>query len=428
MDIEYCYQELQRMFRELKHSKIKTREVVSINQEFQSQISILAQVFDTMQEELKERERRNLAEYLQQRDPPSNLKAPLFNMKIDDSARVVEAELENVTDTHAIEEQETMQHIPGVADVMKKNAGYVAEMDELKLKLKLESKKQQDDENPFMGNSSSKNNAETNSISFKEVDIFSSPKLCKGRWGHLVEGSFRGKRLGVRVIYKESISRFSTDLIFRQIETLASLRHPNILLFMATAMDAPQGMLILTELCHHTLKQVYHEPGTSDMDRLPAMLDVALALNYLHLLRKPIVHNNLSSDCVAVEKITGQPWRAKLSDIGLAVPLMLLSGVDDRSSLYIPPMAMGVDKIAKPSTDVYSYGVLLSEAALNVLPDDARKMTSQLISRMKEKLPAVLCLTQACLSPVPEQRPAMGNLVVNFQNLVANKTKLTAMC
>ena len=77
--------------------------------------------------------------------------------------------------------------------------------------------------------------------------------------------------------------------------------------------------IIVTELMPTSLR---NELQKSPMARTQVMsigIDVATALNYLHLWKpQPILHRDVSSANVLLEQSTGCQWRAKVSDYGSA--------------------------------------------------------------------------------------------------------------
>ena len=345
--------------------------------------------------------------------------------KADSTNEQLKKEIEELKKAHSNEREETRKKINDIiAKVKEREMIIVSENEKLKTKLERSQKLMQDRANSLDAASSGVSKAvrvpESNIVSFMEVDL-AAVKFQEGKWGYSIEGVFRGKKVTAKYISKESLVRFSIDEIHKHITSVANLHHPNIVLFIAVAMDAPVGMMILTELQRCTLKQAYMI-GLLRSEKLPVMLDVALALNFLHLQSKPIVHDNLSSNTVVVEEAGNGKWRAKLLDIGVSTPSMVTSGPDERPPVYLAPenRELGLAKeFLPPSSDVYSYGILLSEVALNSLPDPTSDISDS-IGGLKETLPQVFCLIRACLSSNPEQRPAIGTMVTKIQNLVAN--------
>ena len=268
--------------------------------------------------------------------------------------------------------------------------------------------------------------SERNIINFMELQIMNASKLEKGCWGYSVEGILRGKEVVVRCVSKESMARFSIDQIHEQIKNMADIRHPNLVTFIGVVMDIPSGMIFITELLSYSLKQAY-EARLIKPDKLPVLFDIALALNFLHLQRNTLTHNNLSSCNIMVEEVAGNKWRAKLSNRSSKNPLMELSDLEERPFIYLPPESRSegkviphdINAVLSPSVDVYSYGVLLCEVTTNSLPESMEELLRLLLG-ITESLPQLFCLIKACLSSCPTQRPSMGTLVTKIKNLVVN--------
>lgn len=94
------------------------------------------------------------------------------------------------------------------------------------------------------------------------------------------------------------------------------LRHPNILLFMG-AVTSPQHLCIVTEFLPRG--SLFHvlQRNTTRLDwkrRLHVAMDIARGMNYLHHCNPPIVHRDLKSPNLLVDK----NWTVKVGDFGLS--------------------------------------------------------------------------------------------------------------
>ena len=427
-DLNSQNEEIQELRREIEQNEIEHK---TIQKESEMKIIQLLGFKETLS--IKNKELKQKIEDLQQQDPEA---VEVFHGHEEVDSKCLEEEIERLKSekdslvvAHAREKHDIVKKIAHIKDSMlKKNSAYEREIEDLKEQIKKISLHAQNNKPDSSVSVNSRNSSE-NIISSKEVKITGTIKIYEGSWGYLVEGNFRGSLVGVRMVSSRNIKRFSVAEVYQQVAALGSLRHPNIVLFVAAALDTPEGMLLVTESYTHTLKQVLLETYSAGINRLPAMLDVALALNYLHLQSKPVIHGNLSSSCVAIQEVPGQPWKAKLSDIGIAAPCAMLTRPEETSLVYKDPMES--DNIPNTrcslSTDIYSYGVLMSEASLAVELADVQTMNSLLISSVKEQFPAIFSLIQACISQVPEQRPTIEILASKLQNLVVNRIKLTAV-
>ncbi|KAL8480963.1 hypothetical protein ACS0TY_027476 [Phlomoides rotata] len=93
------------------------------------------------------------------------------------------------------------------------------------------------------------------------------------------------------------------------------LRHPNILLFMGVV-TSRQRLCIVTEfLPHGSLFRLLQRNATKLERRRRIMaLDIARGMSYLHRYNPPIIHRDLKSSNLLVDK----NWTVKVGDFGLS--------------------------------------------------------------------------------------------------------------
>ena len=104
--------------------------------------------------------------------------------------------------------------------------------------------------------------------------------------------------------------------------TMAQLRHPNLLQFIGAVLDHPSGNpMIITEIMDISLRGAYEKKQLSPVpvsNCLSIMRDVAVGLNYLHCLPDPIIHCDVSCANVLLESKGPGKWKTKISDFGSA--------------------------------------------------------------------------------------------------------------
>lgn len=96
------------------------------------------------------------------------------------------------------------------------------------------------------------------------------------------------------------------------------VRHPNVVLFMGAVTKRPHLSIVTEYLPRGSLFRLIHKPASGEIldprRRLRMTLDVAKGINYLHCLKPPIVHWDLKSPNLLVDK----NWTVKVCDFGLS--------------------------------------------------------------------------------------------------------------
>ena len=202
-------------------------------------------------------------------------------------------------------------------------------------------------------------------IQREEVEV-TEEVLGKGGWGEVKVGLFRGTRVAVKRLHQEIVSEFYLELFSREMDIASRVRHPNLLLFIgATKVGNP---IIVTELMPTSLRNELQKSPMTKPQVMSIGIDVASALNYLHLWKpQPILHRDISSANVLLEQSTVSQWRAKVSDYGSANLLDKVHTAAPGSPVYSAPEAT-TPSLHSPAMDVYSFGILLVEMSIGRFP------------------------------------------------------------
>ena len=152
-------------------------------------------------------------------------------------------------------------------------------------------------------------------IGREEVQL-TSKILGAGAWATVSEGIFRGSRVAVKKIHELIISQYNVRLFEREMTIASRCRHPNLLQFIGATRDNESPLFVM-EILDTSLRSILHERDLVPAEFTTISLDVARALNYLHLNRPPIIHRDLSSANVLLWQ-RGIHLRGKVSDYGTA--------------------------------------------------------------------------------------------------------------
>ena len=141
-------------------------------------------------------------------------------------------------------------------------------------------------------------------------------ELGRGGWAVVRVARFRKTRVAAKCLYGQIASNYNRLLFIREMNMAAQVRHPNLLQFIGATLRGE--LIILTELMPTTVQRqlenehlILFRPNQTKS----ISLDVARALNYLHLMQPtPTIHRDISSANVLLEPGPNSSWRAKVSD------------------------------------------------------------------------------------------------------------------
>ena len=233
--------------------------------------------------------------------------------------------------------------------------------------------------------------------------------LGNGGYGEVRVAQFRGLRVAAKSLHRVILSPYNRRIFSREMEIASKVRHPNLLQFIGATTEG--NPIILTELMPTSLRK---ELETGFPLPYPAILsislDVACALNYLHLFKPhPIIHRDISSGNVLLQPTThmGIGWRAKVSDYGSANLQNLIATTENPGNrVYSSPEA-GNPREHSPAMDVFSYGVLLIEMSICAIPQPGnRRQDINSIRRAGFK-----SLVQRCVMDNRKLRPKMSDII-----------------
>ena len=243
----------------------------------------------------------------------------------------------------------------------------------------------------------------------EEINL-TEEELGRGGWGVVRVATFRGARIAAKCLYGALNYGYWQNVFSREMNMAARIRHPNLLQFIGATLEGE--LIILTELMPTSLQAVLERAR----EPLPHQqistigLDVARALNYLHLMRPtPLIHRDVSSANVLLEPQPNDRWKAKLSDYGSVNLLENLRTVGPGSPVYAAPEA-NIPPLQSPKMDIFSFGVLLVEMCTARFPEVADR--ERLIRSIQQ--PDMVALIQRCLAEERDARPSASDIITEL--------------
>nr|KYP57880.1 Serine/threonine-protein kinase CTR1 [Cajanus cajan] len=269
---------------------------------------------------------------------------------------------------------------------------------------------------------------DTDSLDYEILweDLTIGEQIGQGSCGTVYHALWYGSDVAVKVFSKQE---YSDDVIlsFRQeVSVMKRLRHPNILLFMG-AVTSPQRLCIVTEfLPRGSLCRLLHR-NTSKLDwrrRVHMALDIARGVNYLHHSNPPIIHRDLKSSNLLVDR----NWTVKVGDFGLSRlkhETYLTTKTGRGTPQWMAPEVLR-NEPSDEKSDVYSFGVILWELATEKIPWDnlnsmqvigAVGFMNQRLEIPKEVDPRWASIIESCWHSDPACRPTFPELLERLREL-----------
>ncbi|KAK6913682.1 Serine-threonine/tyrosine-protein kinase, catalytic domain [Dillenia turbinata] len=257
-------------------------------------------------------------------------------------------------------------------------------------------------------------------------DLTIGEQIGQGSCGTVYHGLWYGSDVAVKVFSKQE---YSEDIIlsFRQeVSLMKRLRHPNVLLFMGAVMS-PQRLCIVTEFLPRGSLFRLLQRNTTRLDwrrRAHMALDIARGMNYLHHCNPPIIHRDLKSSNLLVDK----NWTVKVGDFGLSRlkrETYLTTKTGKGTPQWMAPEVLR-NEPSDEKSDVYSYGVILWELVTEKIPWDnlnsmqvigAVGFMNQRLDIPKDLDPQWTSIIESCWHNDPQCRPSFQELLDRLKDL-----------
>ncbi|XP_020218061.1 serine/threonine-protein kinase STY46 isoform X2 [Cajanus cajan] len=285
--------------------------------------------------------------------------------------------------------------------------------------------------------SSSKGDNESNSVLECEIhweDLQLREEIGQGSYAAVYHGIWNGSDVAVKVYFGNGYTENTLQDYRKEIDIMKRLRHPNVLLFMG-AVYSQERLAIVTELLPRgsLFKNLHSNNQTLDIRRrLRMALDVARGMNYLHHRNPPIVHRDLKSSNLLVDK----NWTVKVGDFGLSrlKDATLLTTKSGRGTpQWMSPEVLR-NEPSNEKSDVFSFGVILWELMTQSIP--WKNLNSLqvvgVVGFMDRRLdipegldPHIASIINDCWRSDPEQRPSFEELIQRMMFLVNRVTAVS---
>ena len=287
------------------------------------------------------------------------------------------------------------------------------------------------------------------------VEVQHAKTLGEGSYGVVYLSKYCGllcaaKKLKASMFPSGSTSLDQTSALilqsfYNECEKLCKVRHPNIVQLLGLYSDKDTHLpVIVMELMHESLSRLlYRTKSLPQCIEVNIAHDVAQALAYLHSLRPPIVHRDLSSNNILLSR----EYRAKVTDLGVAkVDKGSFLNWDNTPApgtfVYMPPEVRKAPADLSPAMDIFGLGVNVLQILTHKFPQPGPELTrgvlgfSKLVperERRKEDLDMVSrshplrSMMLDCIKDNPRDRPTALRLCERLEAVKENSSYVDSL-
>lgn len=264
-------------------------------------------------------------------------------------------------------------------------------------------------------------------ISWEELEL--KERVGAGSFGTVYRADWHGSDVAVKVLTDQDVGEAQLKEFLREIAIMKRVRHPNVVLFMGAVTKCPQLSIVTEYLPRGSLFRLINKAANGEMldlkRRLRMALDVAKGINYLHCLNPPIVHWDLKTPNMLVDR----NWSVKVGDFGLS-RFKANTFISSKSVAGTPEWMAPEFLRGEPSNekcDVYSFGVILWELLTMQQPWSglgpaqvvgAVAFQNRRLPIPKDTSPELAALVEACWDDDPRQRPSFSSIVDTLKKLL----------
>uniref|UniRef100_A0A0D9WNL8 non-specific serine/threonine protein kinase n=1 Tax=Leersia perrieri TaxID=77586 RepID=A0A0D9WNL8_9ORYZ len=264
-------------------------------------------------------------------------------------------------------------------------------------------------------------------IQWEELTL--GERVGLGSFGEVYRGEWHGTEVAVKKFLQQDISSDALEEFRTEIQIMKRLRHPNVVLFMGAVTRVPNLSIVTEFLPRGSLFRLIHRPNNQldERRRIRMALDVARGMNYLHNSSPVIVHRDLKSPNLLVDK----NWVVKVCDFGLSRmknSTFLSSRSTAGTAEWMAPEVLR-NELSDEKCDVFSYGVILWELFTLLQPWEGMNPMQVVgaVGFQQRRLdipahvdPTIAEIIRRCWQTDPKTRPSFSEIMYTLKPLLKN--------
>ncbi|XP_074264835.1 uncharacterized protein LOC141587289 isoform X2 [Silene latifolia] len=276
----------------------------------------------------------------------------------------------------------------------------------------------------------SSSSGELNAMADSDIrweDLHLGEEIGQGSYAVVYHGLWNGSDVAIKVYFGKDYNEGTLLGYKKEIGIMRKLRHPNVLLFMGACYSQERLAIVTEYLPRGSLFKILHK-NNQILDRrrrLRMALDVARGMNYLHRRNPPIVHRDLKSSNLLVDK----NWNVKVGDFGLsklknATYLTAKSG--GGTPQWMAPEVLR-NELSNEKSDIFSFGVILWELMTVSIPWSSLNSLQVVgvVGFMDRRLdipetidPSISSIIKDCWQSKPELRPSFQDIIQRMIGII----------